>query len=252
MHLKTEDLVRLEIDFDSGVIPPPYSHKFKMKVVFGKNFLDSSLDLVYTEREELTDEEIFEEGFTLNDDFQFHGEIPKVWEMPLKQLYAQSKWSNSKLSEEGGINLLAKDRHGKISRTIPLNQKDWQYFAQDYIQAIYETSKKERPLSLNYIIRQQDKEFFINVTMKFLFRKAEIKINDKLKEGDWESTKKLLSYVFLPDYDYSKAKTKIPNGLGHFIDCGDGYWHELGKGVINIDDSFDALQKIQEGFQQLL
>ncbi|MFD2203212.1 hypothetical protein [Shivajiella indica] len=251
MHLKSEDLSRIEILFESGMVPPPYSHIFKLKISFGKFFLDTNLDLTYTDREELSEEEILDEGFTLDDDFHFQGEIPIVWEKPLKELYARSKWSNNKLDDEGGISILAKDRHGQIVRTVPLNQQEWQNFSQDYIQAIYEISKKEAPLQLNYLIRENQKQTEINLTVKFSLRKVEVSVNGKLNEADWEETKQLLSYVFLPDYDYGKAKEKTPQHVGQFIDCGDGYWHEIGKGVINIDNSFDAVSKMKEGFEHL-
>jgi hypothetical protein len=251
MHLKTDDLARLEIVFESGLVPPPYSHSFKIRIIFGKFFLDTGLDLVYTDREDLSEEEILDEGFTLDDDFHFQGEIPKVWEKPLKELYSKTKWSNNKLDEEGGISILAKDRHGQISRTVPLNQQEWQHFAQDYIQAIYEISNKEAPLKIHYIIRENKKDVEINLTVKFSIRKMEVMVNGKEKEADWDETRQLLNYVFLPDYDYASAKEKAPQHQGQFIDCGDNFWHEIGKGVINIDDSFDAVAKMKEGFENL-
>lgn len=252
MHIRTEDLSSIEIQFDSGVVPPPYSHIFKLKINFSVKALETSLDLIYTDREELTEEEIFDEGFSLDDDFHFNGDISKIWEKPLKELYTASKWTNKSLDDEGGINLSLKDRQGKSSLVIPQNQQEWQILAQDLIQAIYETSKKELPLSLRYLIKTKTEETMIELTMKFSIRKVEIKINGKITEGAWDKTKDLLSYVFLPDYDYSKAKQQVPNHNGIFIDCGDGYWHELGKGVVNIDNSFDAVSKIKDGFQKLL
>lgn len=252
MHLKAEDLSSLEIEFDSGMVPPPYSHIFKLKIGFGAKAMETSLDLIYTDREELTQEEIFDEGFSLDDDFHFNGEISKIWEKPLKDLYSKSKWANNLLDQEGGINIVAKDRQGKKTAHIPQNQQDWQIIAQDLIQAIYETSKKELPLSLRYLMRTKTEETMIHLTVNFSIRKVEIKTNGKFKEGAWDKTKDLLSYVFLPDYDYSKAKQQVPNHPGHFIDCGDGYWHEIGKGVVNIDNSFDAVSKIKEGFQNLI
>jgi hypothetical protein len=251
MHLKTEDLSRLEIEYDSGVIPPPYSHIFKLKIGFGKNFLDTNLELYYTDREELSEEEIFDEGFSLNDDYQFQGEIPKVWEQPLKTLYAKSKWSNNKLDGEGGISILAKDIHGKISRTIPLNQSDWQFFAQDYIQSIYELNKKEAPLTVNYFIQKPEQTIDISITVKFSIRKVEVVVNGKSKEMEWEKAKELLGFVFLPDYDYDQAREQKPNQPGEYIDCGDGFWHNMQKGVFNIDDSFDAVSRIKSGFRKL-
>ncbi len=252
MHLKTEDLSRLEIEFDSGVIPPPYSHIFKLKISFGKHFLDTQLDMVYTEREEISEDEIINEGFSMDDDYHFQGEIPKVWEIPIKDLYTRSRWSNKKLDDEGGIKLLSKDLHGQIVRTIPLNQEDWQFFAQDYIQAIYEITKKEAPLTIKYIIKEKDLVTNISLTVLFSIRKIEAEINGNSKEVDWKETKELLSFIFLPDYDYGIATESKPNQNGHFIECGDGFWHNMEKGVLNIDDSFDAIGRIKKGFLKLV
>lgn len=253
MHLKTEDLTRLEIEFDSGSIPPPYSHTFKLRISFEKNFLNTQLDLHYTGREDLEDEEILEEGFSLSDDYSFLGEIPKVWETPFKDLYSESKWTSKKFDDqEGGVKILAKDIHGKISRTIPINQNDWQLLAQDYLQAIYEISKKEAPLSIKFYAQDQNGIHDISFTVKFSIRKIEALTDGKSKEADWVETKTLLANIFLPDYDYSQAKTSKPTKRGYYIECGDGYWHELGKGVVNIDNSFDAVAKIKEGFLKML
>jgi hypothetical protein len=252
MHLKTEDLNRIEIEYDSGAIPPPYSHIFKIKINFGKNFLDSQLDLVYTDREEITEEEILNEGFTTDDDYHFQGEIPKVWEKPLRELYSKSKWSNKKLDEDGGIKILSKDSQGQIVRTVPLNQEEWLIFSQDYIQAIYEITKKEAPLSIHYLVREKESVSEIELVVRFSIRKMEVSVNGKSKEANWDETKELLSLIFLPDYDYGIATESKPNQKGHFIECGDGYWHDMQKGVFNIDDSFDAISKIKQGFQKFL
>jgi hypothetical protein len=252
MHLKTEDLTRIEIEYDSGAIPPPYSHIFKLKIGFGKNFLDSQLDLVYTDRDEIAEEEIINEGFTMDDNYHFQGEIPKVWEKPWRELYARSKWSNKKLDEEGGIKLLSKDSQGQIIRTVPLNQEEWQIFSQDFIQAIYEITKKEAPLTIHYLIRENDNVQDIDLVVRFSIRKIEVAVNGKTKEVDWDETKELLSFIFLPDYDYGIATESKPTQKGHFIECGDGFWHDMQKGVFNIDDSFDAVGKIKKGFLKLI
>lgn len=253
MHLKSDDIIRLELDYDSGPVPPPFSHVFKLKVSFEKNFINTQFDIHYTDREDLQEDEILNEGFTLDDDYNFIGEIPKVWEQPFKKLYSQSKWSNKKaLDLSGGIKLLAKDLHGQITRTIPTNQKEWQYLAQEYIQAIYEINKKEAPLTLKYkIIDHEGEEINYELTVRFSTRKIDLYVNGVAKETDWEQVQPLLSYIFLPDYDYGSAKETPPTDKGTYIDCGDGFWHEFGKGIVNIDDSFDAISKIKEEFMKL-
>ncbi|UJP67134.1 hypothetical protein IPZ59_17570 [Mongoliitalea daihaiensis] len=253
MHLKTEDISRLEIEYDSGFIPPPFSHIFKIKLGFGKKFIDTQLYLEYTHREDLTEEEILDEGFTLNDDFTYQGEIPLIWEEPIKSLYAKSNWSNKKLNEEeGGIKLLVKDIHGKIVRTIPANQQDWMILAQDVIQAIYELSKKEAPLKINYLIINDQTKTSIEVQMKFSIRTVDVLIDGKQKTADWEETKKLLSNVFTPDYDYGIAKEQKPTKSGEYIECGDGFWHDTQKGLINLDQDYNAVKHIREGFHRLI
>ncbi|MEX2594518.1 MAG: hypothetical protein WD426_17240 [Anditalea sp.] len=253
MHLKSDDITRLEIEYDSGTMPAPFSHIFKLKVSFEKSFINTQFDIHYTDREDLTEEEILNEGFTLNDDYSFIGEIPQIWEQPFKTLYSQSKWSNKKmLDPSGGIKVLAKDYHGQITRTIPHNQEEWQYLAQEYIQAIYEINKKEALLTLKYkVIDQEGEETNYELTVRFSTRKIDLYVNGEAKEADWEETKPLLSSIFLPDYDYGTAKETPPTKKGTYIDCGDGFWHEFGKGIVNIDDSFDAISRIKEGFMKL-
>lgn len=253
MHLKTDDIIRLELDYDSGSMPPPFSHTFKLRIGFDKNFINTQFDLRYTDRNEITEEEIYDEGFTPDDDYTFIGEIPKVWEAPFKALYSRSKSSNkTNLDGEAGIKILSKDLHGKILRAIPSNQEDWLYLTQEYIQAIYEIDRKEAPLTIRY--RKVAKEGEITdyeMTVKFSVRKVEVLVNEKEMEAGWEETKPLLAYIFLPDYNYDLAKGNVPTKKGYYIDCGDGFWHEFGKGVINIDNSFDALSKIKEEFMKL-
>lgn len=253
MHLKSDDIIRLEIDYDSGTVPAPFSHVFKLKVSFEKIFINTQFDIHYTDREDLSEEEIINDGFTLEDDYSFIGEIPKVWEPPFKILYSQSKWSNKKtLDLSGGIKVLAKDLHGKITRTIPNNQQEWLYLVQEYIQAIYEINKKEAPLTIKYmIIENKGKEILYELTVKFSTKKIEFYINGEEKYAGWEETKPLLSYVFLPDYNYELGENSPPTDKGIYIDCGDGIWHEFGKGIVNIDESFDAVSKIKEEFMKL-
>ena len=68
----------------------------------------------------------------------------------------------------------------------------------------------------------------------------------------WEYAIQLMKMVFTPDYHYEMAKEEAGKKRGTYIECGDGYWHELGKGVINIDPSFDAVGKIKAGFEELI
>ena len=253
MNLKSDDIIRLELEYDSGILPPPFSHTYKLRVGFDKNFVNAQFDLHYTDREEISEEEVFDEGFTLDDDYSYVGEVPKIWEQPFKTLYSQSSWSNKKtLDPPGGIKVLAKDIHGKIIRAIPSNQEAWQYLAQEFIQAIYEINKKEAPLRIQYlIIDARRQKTLYQMTMRFSTRSIDLTVNGNPKEMDWETPKELLAYIYLPDYDYGMAMDSEPTKPGTYIDSGDGFWHEFGKGIFNIDEAFDAVSKIKEEFIKL-
>ncbi|EON76091.1 hypothetical protein ADIS_3219 [Lunatimonas lonarensis] len=252
MHLKSDDIIRLELDYSTGDIPPPFNHVYKLKLSFEKTFVNAQFEIQYLHREELSEADIINEGFTPDDDFRFVGEIPKVWESPLKKLYAQTKWSNQKLlGEEGGVKVLAKDIHGKLVRSIPNNQTEWQYLAQEFIQAIYEVSKREAPLTIRYKSISPEKVWMYEMTIRFATRKIDLRLNGASVHMDWEDAKELLSNIFLPDYDYEIAKASEPTKKGTYIDVGDGLWHDFSQGIYNLDESFDAKSQIKNTFEKL-
>jgi hypothetical protein len=75
---------------------------------------------------------------------------------------------------------------------------------------------------------------------------------DVSKNISWEGAIALMKVVFMPNYRYEQAKDTPGNKRGSYIECGDGFWHELGKGVVNSHASVDAVGKIKVGFDRLL
>jgi hypothetical protein len=241
----------LVLEYDSGIIPPPYSHVFRLALDWSNGDLSTVLDLHYTEREELTEEEIVDEGFTPNDDYSHKGALNSVWIKPLQQLYDKTRWS-SKDIEDGGITVtpveLGKDEGVKI----PANQEEWQLMAQDLIQAIYETVKKEAPLRIDYRLVVEDQITDCSLTVHFSTREVIFEKKGASRVVNWEYAIQLMKLIFTPDYHYELAKEEAGSKRGAYINCGDGFWHELGKGVMNIDPTFDAVKKIKSGFADLI
>lgn len=239
------------IEFDSGIIPPPYSHVYRLSLDWSSAELIAELELHYTDREELTEEEILDEGFSLNDDYSYKGALDYVWKKVVSVEFEKTKWSGRQL-DEGGLTLAAIE-HGKTGPAkAPADQEAWQMLAQDVIQAIYETSKKEAPLTVNYRQVTNENSTDCSITMNFSTREAVFKDKDESRTINWEYAVQLLKLVFSPDYNYEIAKEKAGTKRGSYIECGDGYWHELGKGVVNIDTTFDAVGKIKAGFENLI
>lgn len=248
MKSSKETIQSLTLEYDSGIIPPPYSHVFHMELDWSGARLSVKLDLHYTDREELSEEEILDEGFTLDDDYHFEGELNSVWIEPIQALYQENKWSPRQL-DEGGIVLYPGQE--SIPKT-PVNQEAWQLMAQDLIQAIYETNKKEAPLHINYRLVTNEESIDCKITVHFSDRNVILSKGEESESINWDYAIQLMKLIFTPDYHYEIAKEKPGTKRGAYIDCGDGLWHELGKGVVNIDPAFDAVGKIQERFEDLL
>ena len=251
MSSSNNSLNGLILEYDSGLVPPPYSHVFRLALDWKKGNLEVQLDLHYTEREELSEEEILDEGFTLNDDYRYQGPLDQVWIQPIQELYSGSKWT-SKDIEDGGISLIPQGQGKDEGVKIPSNQEEWQLMAQDLIQAIYETVKKEAPLQIHFRKVDSEKTLDCSLTVHFSHRQVIFDQGGKTRNLNWEYAIQLMKLIFTPDYHYELAKEAPGNKRGTYIDCGDGYWHELGKGVVNIDPSFDAVGKIKNRLDELI
>ncbi|MDF2158301.1 hypothetical protein [Algoriphagus sp. CAU 1675] len=246
-----EKIDGIVLEYDSGIIPPPYSHVFRLSLDWGAGSLKAKLDLHYTDREELSEEEILDEGFTVNDDYSYQGSLNNIWIDPILELFQKTKWSNNML-EEGGIMVGTKTGKSSSELKAPSNQEEWQLMAQDLIQAIYETTKKEAPLQVKYRRITHEDSVDCSLTVHFSNREVSFVQGDKTRKINWEFAIQLMKLVFTPDYHYELAKEEPGKKRGAYIDCGDGYWHELGKGVVNIDPSFDAVSRIRSTFDELI
>jgi hypothetical protein len=251
MNSSQTPLNGLILEFDSGIVPPPYSHVYRLALNWNNEKLTIKLDLHYTDREEMSEEEILDEGFTLHDDYSYEGPLNSVWIKPLLELYKKSRWTAKHL-EDGGITVTPVQLGKEDGLKIPSNQEEWQLMAQDLIQAIYETVKKELPLKIHY--RKVDNDGVIDCTLAVHFSNREVLFEKDGKQRNihWEYAIQLMKMIFTPDYHYDLTKEEPGKKRGAYIDCGDGLWHELGKGVTNIDPSFDAVGKIKAGFDELI
>ncbi|EIM78101.1 hypothetical protein A3SI_04882 [Nitritalea halalkaliphila LW7] len=238
----------LEILFESGHVPPPYSHVYSLKLRPQDTGIAVDFALHYTHRDELSLEEIIDEGFNEDDDYTYSGTVSVVWRGPLKDLWNHTDWMEMSSFEDGGISMRIEEGEERV----PKQQEAWSFLAQEIIQAIYEQAGKEAPLFLAFLKVDKQGPVEVELQLSFAQRKAEAMVNGQLVSLSWEKTKKLLTDVYLPDYDYEHVATKKPTKRGNYIDLGDGNWFELGKTVQNIDSSYDAIAGIRKGFEAII
>jgi hypothetical protein len=260
------NIIQIEATYTTENIPAPYCYQYRLTVDLnpdnesGENF-QVSYSLQYTDREGIEDDEIIEEGFSLNDDFEWSGKISSIWISELRTMLSKTSWSANKppkTEKTSTFSLKITDSSGKIIENIPENKENWEYFLQEFIQAIYETCQRELPLEVKYKeIDDQKKETIILIKSFFSSRTLEVNIKDQLngwqkKQIPWNFLKPLLKSVFFPDYDYEYALEKVPQKSGKYIDNGEGVWYEFGVGVKNPDNQIDSLQKLERSLKELL
>jgi len=258
MSLVKHNIKTLEISFRTLSAPPPFSHHYRLKIDLSQAEPQTDFEINYTEREQLSEEEILEEGFTLEDDHQWQGALPKSWKFAIIDELRKSK----KLFEEPKPHiqqLLELDityENGEQTAGIPNNPETWEYFTQEIIQAIYELSKKEMPLEISYLEISPKAKTRISISPSFSRRKVNVVAESggqkKQTEHDWDQLKPLLEAVYLPDYDAELASDKVPAKPGSYISPGDGLWYELGKAVTNPGEKKDAVGEMSASITSLV
>ncbi|MDF9795003.1 hypothetical protein OKW21_000266 [Catalinimonas alkaloidigena] len=255
MSLIKSRIKQIEIIFQTLVVPPPYAHEYRLSIDFSSAQLQTSFQIKYTEREQLSEEEIIEEGFTLYDDFEWKGSLPKPWKPAILDVVASTNhlFESPKPDSQQVLELKLNYENDETEKGIPDNIEGWEYFTQEIIQAIYEISKKELPLKISYVELGANDKQTISVQPRFSHRSLTVmrEKNGKKEEKTlkWEQLMPLLQTVYLPDYDPEKAKNKLPNKPGKYIDQGDGLWYKLGTAVSNPSKKKDAVGEMEKMFR---
>lgn len=261
MSVAVESIHHLDIFFDAGEnVPPPFHFAYHLQLTIRPDSLDATFELRYLHREELTEEEILEEGFTPNDDWDWKGKLPAVWRDVLLEQLQKSIWPNKpKEAEEGeallDIQLLSQAGESLFSGR-PADPQHWEYFLQEIMQAIYEVAQKEAPLHLHYKeINKGRPSVDIWLEASFANRKASARQQGmeapESKEISWPQLKKLLKTVYMPEYDYDNAMDEAPTAMGRYISTGEGLWFSFGVSVVEPGANVNSLDRLEEALKGL-
>jgi len=254
----SKDFREVVFQYESGEIPPPYCFRYRLNVIFESKQPEILFNLEYYDREELTEEEVIDEGFSLDDDFHWKGRIPILWNDVILDKILRASWKKSnKLNEQvntAEMSVRIRYTDGNSERLWPEQLKTWEDFMQEVIQAIFEISDREMPLEVRYLEIDKNNEC---VEKQLTFEFAELNIlvdvrinNEKVRNYslNWESGKKIMKTIFFPDYEMELAIDKKPDKPGSFIDPGMGLWFDMGKAVHSPNAKKDSSKKI---FDQL-
>jgi len=160
----------------------------------------------YLHRDQISQEEIAEEGFSADDDFSWSGKLPAIWIDVLKELLASTSTLQD-LSEDqfqDSYLFLDLDDVPDLESGYPANGGDWQYKAEEVIQAIYEVSGKEKPFYLAILDQSRDQKIEIHAV--FAERSLTLERNGQKETKPWSLLSQLLLVLENLELPEEKAK----------------------------------------------
>lgn len=228
----------VNIRYQTQSLPPPYAYHYALELRAEDRAVRVRLDWKYTDRDELTDEDIEEEGFSANDDFSWEGTLPSVWKAPLHDLLLNTHWLAETASENNMLSITVEDAGKEATGGSPHNHPAWEYFLQETVQAVYEAAQREHPLQLAYLVIHKDgKPVELRWKASFLYRRftfANLSNGQQAEQSvPWQQLHSLLQAWYVPDYHPEKAERSAPRQVGDYVDPGDGRWYRLGKAATN-------------------
>lgn len=232
-------------------LPPPYAYEYELVLKSLPEALNADLKLTYLDRQELDSEEIEAEGFSTNDDYAWAGELDQIWE---EQVVALLKKTDLKTYDNQNDNQdfieLEWPTDAEKAVGSPQNHRDWLYLAQEMLQAIFETSGKERAFELCALQNDDDKSVEATMTASFSRRSAQIRRVENgissLRYYAWHALPELMETLYAPDYAMNDVPTQRPTHKGLFVNLGDGVWYEIGKHVVEPSRQSKTLNRLRK------
>lgn len=234
------------------VIPAPHAHFYTLRLTAanGKN-LTAELELTYTDREELDQQEIFDEGFTGNDDLQWKGSLPDVWidiiTQSLKKLPGKISSFEGDNENDDFQELFIETPDRDIVVEHPKDLRNWNYTAQEVIQAIFEAAGKEMPFEMDYIHIQASGTKKLQFNASFLKRQFTVTdlTTKKVQTIGWNQLQTFLETIFAADFRPDLITNSMPKQPGYYLRSGDDLWYELGISILDPNGGTKAIKKIE-------
>lgn len=215
-------------------IPAPFAHAIEINGSFDQD-LELSFELTYLDREDMTEDELIDEGFTANDDFTWKGTLPKVWS---DVVFGSLKSANV-------LNIKSLEPHQDFWQVdfddksfYPKNTDAFKYLIEELQQAVYEKAGKEAALKLTYLKNQSGENVEVFVSASFIERKLQL-VRTNIIDGSsetkvlvWDELNYILKNTFSGEFEAEFAHSKKPSHKGLFLNAGDELWYEVGKSLL--------------------
>ena len=236
------------------VVPAPFAHFYTLKMdIQSKDEMHADFSIKYTDREELTEDDLLDEGFSPDDDYEWQGALPKIWIDEFQQIMASSKIIRRREESEfeDFIEIEIEENEKRVT-IYPVDKERWSYFLQEMMQAMFETGGREKPFEMTFLEIDKDAELSLELRASFAEKSFTI-TKDKKSPGklDWGQLQKIMDTVYRAEFVPDNAMEKQPTGKGKYISAGDGLWYQLGVAVLETTSKSKDLPKIEALFSTL-
>jgi hypothetical protein len=237
----------------AAIVPAPYAYYYTLKSI-GSETGGLIVDFVlnYLDRDSITEEEILDEGFSMEDDLTWKGELPMVWARELKSLLKNSQLvedgEESELEEYIGIE---RTFEGKSESLFPAKKKAWSYFLQELMQAIFEAAGRENAFELDYLQIKEGKETALKLKASFISKLFSVHAGKEMKMLEWGFLEDCMKTIFQADFVTELALESRPKLDGLYLSPGDGFWYKSGESLQNPSPRSKVLNEIESFFSNL-
>ncbi|TLV03126.1 hypothetical protein [Dyadobacter luticola] len=238
----------------ASVVPAPYSHFYTLKMdITSEKDIEVDFKITYLDRDEVSEDELFDEGFTNDDDYQWSGAVPAVWIEEFRQILGSSKLVRKKQdSEFEDFIEIEMEEEGQRVNTYPVDKERWSYFLQEFMQAIFETGGREKPFELTFVEIAENRKVTLDLKASFAQKSFTI-TKDKgiARKLEWSQLQKIMDTVYKAEFVSDNAFEAKPSRKGKFITAGDGLWYQLGVAILETTSKSRDLPKIEALFETL-
>jgi hypothetical protein len=220
---------------------------------FESDTLALSLHVQYVEREDFSAEELISEGLSIEDKFEWSGELPLIWKNRLAISFSKYKSGSCNPKDaEPFIAIEAANSTSYVPRFLEFEEN----LVQELMQAIFEMAGKEYPLFLGFQFKDlNDSWNKYQGEMSFAYLNFTYSgINEKLVTiTDWDKLQDLVSTIFIAEFIQDKASEDLKKSSAFAVFPGDGLWYIAGDSLRKPSGNtnyFDTLEmKLRDLFQ---
>lgn len=259
MTIDWESLASLEVALYTGTLPPPYRHQIHTRLQKGEAGWKVTFTIEYLDRDEVSEEEILEEGFTLEDDFEWEGPLPEAWAQHFAEAMKVTTFPHDQPKAtllEPQIQIAWRTGIADAQAKVPAETGYWEYLLQELMQAIYELAGLERPLEVSW--RQVPKNppaQQISLEAQFAQRSATLKVMEDEQTVatqliPWEEVKECMRHIYQYEFDVLRAKPKLPQKRGTYLYLGEGGWLPIPEALISNTKDAPNGEAISDWFLQ--